>query len=90
MLDCSKQDLIWFPSSAWELNVLQALPAVSVSRDSGFRKHWRGGASKTVRSQAECWNEWKTGCILVSSIGPHRESTKWQCNLQQPRTRGFG
>jgi hypothetical protein len=50
--------VIWFPGSAWEPSVLQALPAVSVSRYGGIKDTCEAGASKTVRSKAEPWNEW--------------------------------
>ena len=43
----------WFPGSAWEHTELQTPPAFATiePEDAG------GGASKTVRSQAEPWNE---------------------------------
>ena len=49
----------WFPGSAWEPTELQALPAFATiePEDAG------GGASKTVRSQAEPGNEQVDGGV---------------------------
>jgi len=53
--DANSGTIFWFPGSAWEPTVCEALPRGSLRR--GCRSGTRGGASTASRAQAEPGNE---------------------------------